>query len=201
MKGQFSFHIQELHKKCGNYLPASPNAVQHIVVYFACPGPIVRINPDELHIEDTDYYDGLYSRTHRLYKYEYGAERFGNSTSVFTTSGHDIHAHRRAPLSPMFPKRAIVNFQTVIREKLKILCKHIAKYKESGGVFNVLDAYAAFAGDVITEYAFGTGYDHLDLLDFRGSFHDVYMAMSEFSHVALMFPWIHTVESSYIRPV
>jgi hypothetical protein len=101
----------------------------------------------------------------------------------------------------MFPKRAIVNFQTVIREKLKILCKHIAKYKESGDVFDVLDAYAAFAGDVITVYAFGTGYDHLDLLDFHGSFHDVYMAMSEFSHVALMFPWIHTVESLYIRPV
>jgi cytochrome P450 len=161
----------------------------------------VRINPYELHIEDTDYYDGLYSRTLRLDKYEYGAGRFGNSTLVFTTSGHDIHAHRRAPLSPMFSKQAIVNFQTVIREKLKILCEHIAKYKKSGGVFNVLEACAAFAGDVITEYAFGIGYDHLDLPGFRGSFHDAYMAMSEFSHVAVMFPWIHTVGSSYIRPV
>lgn len=101
----------------------------------------------------------------------------------------------------MFSKRAVVNFQTVICERLKILCKRIAKYKESSGDFNVLDAYAAFAGDVITGYAFGIGYDHFDLPDFRGSFHDAYMTMSEFSHVAVMFPWMHTVGSSYMRPV
>ena len=59
-----------------------------------------------------------------------------------------------------------------------------------------LDAYAAFAGDVITEHAFGIGYNHLDLPDLHGSFHDAYMAMSEFSNVAVMFPWIHTVGSS-----
>jgi hypothetical protein len=96
----------------------------------------------------------------------------------------------------MFSKRAIVNFQPVIREKLELLCKYIAKYKDTSSVFNVLDAYAAFAGDVITEYAFGIGYNHLGLPDFHGSFHDAYMAMSEFSHVAVMFPWIHTVGSS-----
>lgn len=96
----------------------------------------------------------------------------------------------------MFSKRAINNFQPVIREKLELLCRHIIKYRDIGSVFNVLDAYAAFAGDVITEYAFGVGYDHLDLPDFHGSFHDAYMAMSEFSHVAVMFPWVHTVSSS-----
>jgi hypothetical protein len=70
-----------------------------------------------------------------------------------------MHGHRRAPLNPMFSKRAIVNFQPVIREKLELLCKYIAKYKDTGSVFNVLDAYVAFAGDVITEYAFGIGYN------------------------------------------
>jgi hypothetical protein len=101
----------------------------------------------------------------------------------------------------MFSKRAIVNFQPVILAKLEILCKRIAKYKESGGVFNVLDAYAAFAGDVITEYAFGISYNQLDLPDFRGSFHDAYIAMGEFSHVVIMFPWIYTVGLSCIQPI
>jgi hypothetical protein len=98
---------------------------------------IVRINPYELHIEDTDYYDKLYSRTLSLDKYEYGAGLFGSSASVFTTSSHDMHGHRRAPLNPMFSKRAFVNFQPVIREKLELLCKYIAKYKDTGSVFNV----------------------------------------------------------------
>lgn len=150
----------------------------------------MRINPFEIHIEDSEYYDELYSRTLRLDKYEYGAARFGSSLSVFTTPSHSLHALRRAPLNPMFSKRAIVNFQPVIRQKLEILCRNMAKYKATDRVFNILDAYGAFAGDVITEYAFGMSYNHLELPDFHGSFHDAYIAMAEFGHIAVMFPWM-----------
>ena len=38
--GQYTFRIQELHEKCG---------------------PIVRINPYELHISDSSYYETLYA--------------------------------------------------------------------------------------------------------------------------------------------
>jgi hypothetical protein len=93
----------------------------------------------------------------------------------------------------MFSKRAIVNFQPVIHQKLEILCKHLAKYKESGAVLNILDAWGAFTGDIITEYAFGISYDNLDLPGFRGSFHEAILAMGEFGHLAAMFPWIHSV--------
>jgi hypothetical protein len=93
----------------------------------------------------------------------------------------------------MFSKRAIVNFQPVIRQKLEILCKHLAKYKDSGAILSILDAWGAFTGDIITEYAFGVSYDNLDLPGFRGSFHDAILAMGEFGHLAAMFPWIHPV--------
>jgi hypothetical protein len=84
----------------------------------------------------------------------------------------------------------------MIRQKLQVLCDKLTNYKESGVVLSILDAWGAFAGDIITEYAFGVSYDHLELPNFRGSFHDAFMAMAEFGHLAVMFPWIHPISSS-----
>lgn len=57
------------------------------------------------------------------------------------------------------------------------------------------EAFPAFAGDVITEYAFGICYNHLDSPDFSDSFHAAFMAVGEFGHVAVQFPWFHPVSS------
>lgn len=159
-------------------------------------GPIVRITPDELHVKDSDYWDELYSRNARYDKYEWMSGRFGNSTSTFTTSKHDLHALRRGALNPFFSKRNIGEFQSVIREKVELLCKNIAKCKSNGKEFRLNIAFSAFAGDVITQYALGMCYDHLDSPGFTESFHEAFMAVSEFGHVALQFPWVHPVSSS-----
>jgi hypothetical protein len=49
-------------------------------------GPIVRISPFELHINDSEYYDELYSGSSKKRdKYEWSARLFGNSASMFGT--------------------------------------------------------------------------------------------------------------------
>jgi len=158
-------------------------------------GSIIRINPDELHIQDSDFYDELYSRSARRDKYEFDAGRFGNNTSIFTTSNHYLHSLRRSVLNPMFSKRSIVDFQPVIREKLEILCDKIAKYAEGDGkqILCLNYAWSAWAGDLITQYAFGFCYNHLESPGFKESFHEAYMELSGFGHVAIQFPWVHPV--------
>lgn len=106
--------------------------------------------------------------------------RYGNSTSTFTTSKHDLHA---LPLNPFFSKRNIGDFQSVICEKVELLCKNIAKCKSNGKEFRLNIAFSAFVGDVITQYALGMCYDHLDSPGFTESFHEAFMAVSEFGHV------------------
>ena len=49
-------------------------------------GPIVRISPFELHINDQEYYDELYSGSSKKRdKYEWAARLFGNSASMLGT--------------------------------------------------------------------------------------------------------------------
>ncbi|KIW87009.1 uncharacterized protein Z519_12306 [Cladophialophora bantiana CBS 173.52] len=105
LRAQFTFHIADLH---GKY------------------GPIVRINLDELHVSDSEFWDTLY-----------GPGRVD-----------------KAPLLPLFSKKRIADFQPVIREKLDILCTKIDAYVASGRPLAIKGALTAFSGDVITTYVF-----------------------------------------------
>lgn len=125
-------------------------------------GPIVRINPFALHIEDSDYGTSYTPLVTRYDKYEWMAGRFGAKMQTFTTTESDIHAIRRAPLNSMFSKRSIAKFEPVIQEKVEYMCKRILDFKNTGEILVLGNAFNAFAGDVITEYSFGFCYKHLE---------------------------------------
>lgn len=92
-----------------------------------------------------------------------------------------------------FSRRAILAFEPIVQKKLQILCDGLDKFKDNGTVCKVSEAYSAFAGDVITEYTFGYSYDHLHSEGLSDSFHDAFMAVSAFGHVAVQFPIMHPV--------
>ncbi len=73
--GQFTFHIQELH---GKY------------------GPIVRINPYEVHIDDPNFFSVVYTSKEGYDKPEHLKWRFGSPNALFSTPEHRIHKMRRA---------------------------------------------------------------------------------------------------------
>lgn len=63
-------------------------------------GPIVRINPYELHIQDFEFYNELYSPTNKLDKYGWSTKLAGADGSSIATVPHDLHKLRRNALSP-----------------------------------------------------------------------------------------------------
>ncbi len=183
LRGQFTFHIAALHKKYGKPLQQEPRRANK-------SGPIVRINPYELHVADSEFWDTLYGPG-RVDKYDYFINRQNIPRSIFATPDHNLHKLRKAPLLPLFSKKRISDFQPVIREKLDILCGKIDQYIASGGHFALNRAMTAFSGDVITTYVFGQSYQHLESADFKETFHDPFMAASEAGHMALQFKWIY----------
>ena len=157
------------------------------------PGPIIRITPEELHINDPEYYDTLYERSGRRDKYWYFSGRFGYASDSFSTIDHDVHRMRRKALSPMFSVKRISDFQPVIQAKVRMLCDKFTMYQKDGQVLQLDQAWMALTTDIITEYAFARAYNHLDSPNFQGTLHEALLTIAATGHFALHFPIVFPI--------
>ncbi|KIW90646.1 uncharacterized protein Z519_08429 [Cladophialophora bantiana CBS 173.52] len=169
LQGQFTFQVQEMHKQYG---------------------PIVRVVPDELHIQDSDFYETLYTKAGRVDKYEWMAGRFGDHNSAFATASDELHRIRRGALNPLFSRQRILDLQDVIQGKIDILVDRVREFQAEEKVMPINRAFSALTEEVILEYCFNLSYDALREPEFEKSLHDPIMAANQFSNVSLQFPWI-----------
>jgi cytochrome P450 len=132
------------------------------------PGPIVRISPDELHIDDPEYYDELYgSQTKKRDKYAPWVQLSGIPGSIFSTVPHDLHRLRRSALNPLFSKQAVTKFEDVIQQKVSRLAGRFEKASRTGEVIRADAALTALTTDVICNYMFAADEDYLMHDDFK----------------------------------
>lgn len=154
-KGRYSWKIQELHQ-----------------IY----GPIVRINPQELHVADPAFYDSVYvGPGRRTEKWEYSARMFGATTAAVGTTAHELHRIRRGALNGFFSKRTVANITPTIQELVDHGCGLLRRRGAEGRVLNLRDFFAAFAADVIGNAAFGSNYGLLDREDFEPAWQKLMM--------------------------
>lgn len=206
-QGQFTAHIQKLHDDygvpmfiCSFLFPhALLSDLVHGMVqdFWRHLGPIIRITPTELHINDPDFFDILYARDGRRHKYSYFSGRFGYASDTFSTWQHELHYQRRKALSPFFSLKSIREFEPVIRAKVDKLCAKLSASVDDGRVLHLNRAWMALTTDVITEYAFAKSYDQLDSPDFQETLHDALVAIyttGQFAlHFSIVFPILDTL--------
>ncbi|KAK5096990.1 hypothetical protein LTR70_002207 [Exophiala xenobiotica] len=169
-RGRYTWKIREMHRTYG---------------------PIVRINPYELHIDDPEYYDEIYSGpTKRRDKWAWSAAMFGNSSSHFGTVPHDQHRLRRAPLNPFFSKRSVTKLEPMIKSAVEKLCTRLRGFQQTKEPVNLRHAFAALTMDVITDYAFAKSYNCLDEPGFAPIWPEAIDSVSEQSHINKQFPWL-----------
>ena len=156
------------------------------------PGPIVRINPYELHINDPDYYDQLYvsGATRKSEKYPWAARMFGKMTSMFGTIDHDLHRIRRAAFASFLSKQSVQRLEPTVQQVVNKLVTRFHDLQGSGTSVNLIDAYAALTGDIIAQYAFAKPYGFMDSPDFTPQWHKTWMGISENGHLLKQFGWI-----------
>jgi cytochrome P450 len=107
-------------------------------------GPIVRINPEEVHIQDADFYDEIYTGASRKRdKWTFFTNQSGLPDSAFGTPGHDLHRKRRAALNPYFSKAKVRSLQPRIEEVLDKLMGRFEGFQKSGEPMTISLAYAA----------------------------------------------------------
>ncbi|KAB8252844.1 cytochrome P450 [Aspergillus flavus] len=147
--GQYVFKIQELHKQYG---------------------PIIRVTPDEVHINDVGYLDTIYAPSMtRLDKYDYQLRTLRVPGGVGTTADYYLHRIRREALPPFFSKRNVLWLESVITEK---------------------DAFYGFSNDVVNNFLFAHQTDVLadeqEAARLRHNSHELLKGINMNKH----FPWI-----------
>jgi len=123
LKGQYTFKIKKLHEKYG---------------------PIIRINPEEVHIADADFYDAIYTGpSHKRDKWSWFCDQFGIPDSVFSAVKHDQHRIRRAALNPFFSKGKVRSLQPLIEEVVRKLLARFEEFHQLGEPLPISFGFAA----------------------------------------------------------
>ncbi|BCR99312.1 cytochrome P450 [Aspergillus luchuensis] len=132
--GQYVFKIQDLHTRYG---------------------PIIRITPDEVHINDVGFLDTIYAHSMaRRDKYGYQLRSLRVPGGLGTTTDHDLHKVRRESLAPFFSKRNILHMEGLISDKVDQLKRLISTHVAEDTPVNLSDAFFAFSNDVVNNFLF-----------------------------------------------
>lgn len=121
-------------------------------------GPLVRINPDELHCSDPAFTDEIYAGPGRIrdrFPHQLnGVSPGALSVAGFATIPHELHRARRAPLSRFFNRGHISKLENEILDLGSMTIDKMLR-RAGGGPFVVNQALQCFTGDVISQYSFG----------------------------------------------
>ncbi len=151
--GQYLFRIRDMHAKYGH---------------------VVRITPDELHINDPSFLPELMpAGGRRRDKYSRMIQVFGFSQAAGATADHDLHRTRRAAMSKMFSKESVRRLEPIMRTNLDKLLIRLREFQDSGKEISLLPMFGAFTNDVISEYAYGFSMNWVQGPQFNQVFFDM----------------------------
>ncbi|KAK8185873.1 putative P450 monooxygenase [Phyllosticta citribraziliensis] len=173
--GRFNWKVDELHQKYG---------------------PIVRINPEELHINDPDFWDEFYARGAKSTRWNGTNGRFsgrGAPQAVPSTIDNDLHRIRRGAMLPLFSKRSIYDLEPMIHEKMELACGHLTRHAQTGEPVNMVDVWSALGADIITQYGWGLCLDSLKSEDCKMNLHSAILAAGQASQFFIHFIFLQNV--------
>jgi hypothetical protein len=156
-------------------------------------GPIVRINPYELSVNDTDldFMNSLYPSVGKeVDKFWWSGNQqsfvcyiivansyhvagmFGNNEMSFGTIPHHLHKMRRAAFNKLFSSTYIRRLEPTLKDLVNSMIETIANKLKAGEQVNLVHAYSALTQDVITEYCFANSRNVLQKPGFAPHWYD-----------------------------
>ncbi|KAF9889738.1 hypothetical protein FE257_007044 [Aspergillus nanangensis] len=153
-RGKYVYKIEDMHRKYG---------------------PVLRINPHEIVINDPDFYNSVYvagntRRTAIWPRYRTGIGFDGSHTM---TENHELHRRRRKPLEPFFSRMGIDKMEPMIIEEAKLLNDRLTGLKGSGNIIRLDHVFSAFAGDVIGRICCESPPDMMNHPEFGKEWHNL----------------------------
>ncbi|KAI4867321.1 cytochrome P450 [Hypoxylon rubiginosum] len=168
--GQYVWAVEEMHRKYG---------------------PIVRIRPDVVHVNDPTFIEKLYSQSPKLRRERYATilQTLQADGSILATKDHDHHRRRRAVLNPFFSQQNVRRLEPVINDTLANMFYRMDGWAKTGAPVRMNIAFRAATKDIIQAYAFGDGDKCLDMEDCNTTFFDI-MEPQPLAHLGTHFFWL-----------
>lgn len=123
---------------------------------------MVRINPDEVHLNDPENFDRIY---HVGSKYSKSPNLYNAlcvPLSTFGTISNDAHRIRRAALNPMFSRKMVLELESLVHDKADKVCRLMQQGLDHDTPVDLHHIFRSVSVDVISDFAFHKSYDLLD---------------------------------------
>jgi hypothetical protein len=168
------------------YNTQSPTFIEECHAIY---GPVVRIAPNEVHLSDPYNYETIYSVGYKFNKDPDFYVGFRNDT-IFNVVPPEAHRQARMPLNPFFSRRAILDQEDIIWDKVNKLCRRMFEARESGAVFDMYCGFRAISIDVLSEYAYDSCWNLLDSEDLGIGWTYLFRTLGSIMHTVVQFPTI-----------
>ncbi|KAK9773097.1 putative Cytochrome P450 [Seiridium cardinale] len=155
-------------------------------------GSVVRIAPNEVHLSNPEHYDKIYSVGDKFIK---DPKFYGGmgSDSMFFTSSKELHRQRRAPLTPFFSRKAVMEQELVVQAKIDKLLARMQETLDEGKSFDLHAGFRGLSVDVTTQYAFDDCWNQLDREDLGAWWSKMARGVTQTFHHAQQWPLLMTL--------
>lgn len=165
--GQFSAHVDLLHDRYG---------------------PIVRINPQELHVRDPDMYEAVYTSSTKRDRWYNAARMTGKTSDSFSTIPHDLHRRRRVANAPLMARRTVNAKKQGLSANAAALAANLKRAAESGEVVDLGILFIGYSLDVVGAFCFGRDLGAQEDLGLARKWYTVGRSMARVTPIMKQFP-------------
>lgn len=162
--------------------------LERLPEYHRTYGPVVRINPNEVHISDPAVFHTIYKQNTHFTK-DPVTYALGMSNAITMTMQVDAHKVKRQTLDPCFSKRRVNTMEDGLYEELELLFAKISEYENRGEEVPIQELYYCYTGDIISRYLFGKSLDIISAPNFIER-SDEMRSFTRNIWFVIHFPWI-----------
>ncbi|KAM0718143.1 hypothetical protein Q7P37_006475 [Cladosporium fusiforme] len=152
-------------------------------------GPIVRINPREIHIRDPAYFETIYAGGSRPRDKDWMQVRgLDSPLASIATVSHNHHRLRRSLIDQHFSRKTVLKLESFLHAKIDNLIRNFRLSHERSEHIVVNSQISALTADIVTQYCFGAGSNYLDHGNEINDMQSALTGTEEFLHVTKFFP-------------
>lgn len=134
-------------------------------------GPIVRISPHEVHVNDPAFFNEMYSMTKKLHKDPWFYSWLDRNGSVFATMDPDLHKLRSAPVKKLLSPSSVGRIEPVLKDHLQAFMHRLGEFRDDKKTVPLSEAYRALAVDIVSDLSLPESMALLKRQDFGAGYH------------------------------